>query len=67
MRPEFPSLVVGRPIERANAFVFPIYVAQLNLFDKFAPKPSWLVADSMQKQKVMAINRRLDGPSTRQS
>ena len=61
MRPTFPSLLVGNPIERANAYVFPIYVAQLNLFD-FARKPSWSVADTRQKQKVLAINRRLDGP-----
>ena len=61
MRPQFPSLLVGSPIERANAFVFPLYVAQLNLFD-FARKPSWSVADTMQKQKVLAINQRLDGP-----
>jgi hypothetical protein len=61
MQPCFPSLLVGDPIERANAFVFPLYVAQLNLFD-FARKPSWAVADSMQKQKVLAINQRLDGP-----
>ena len=61
MRPQFPSLLVGSPIERANAFVFPLYVAQLNLFD-FARKPSWSVADTLQKQKVLAINQRLDGP-----
>ena len=61
MRPQFPSLLVGSPIERANAFVFPLYVAQLNLFD-FARKPSWLIADTRQKQKVLAINQRLDGP-----
>ena len=62
MRPCFPSLLVGDPIERANAYVYPIYVAQLNLFDKFARKPSWSVADTRQKQKVLAINQRLDGP-----
>ena len=36
-------------------------MAQLNLFD-FARKPSWLVADTVQKQKVLSINQRLDGP-----
>jgi len=61
MQPQFPSLLVGNPIERANAFVYPLYVAQLNLFD-FARKPSWSVADTRQKQKVLAINQRLDGP-----
>ncbi len=62
MRPCFPSLLVGHPIERANGFVYPLYVAQLDLFDKFARKPSWSVADTRQKQKVVAINQRLDGP-----
>ena len=60
-RPQFPSLLVGNPIERANAFVYPLFIAQLNLFD-FARKPSWSVADTTQKQKVLAINQRLDGP-----
>jgi hypothetical protein len=62
MRPTFPSWLVGDPIERANAYVYPLYFAQLNLFDKFHPKPSWSVADTRQKQKVLAINQRLDGP-----
>ena len=57
----FPHCLSVNPIERANAFVFPLYVAQLNLFD-FARKPSWSVADTRQKQKVLAINQRLDGP-----
>ena len=33
--PCFPSVIVGHPIERANAFVYPYYVAQLDLFNPF--------------------------------
>lgn len=62
MKPVFPSLNIGNPVERADVVVYPIFLAQLNLFDKFDTKPFWAVADYKQKQKTLAANRRIDGP-----
>jgi len=59
MNPTFPSLNVGNPIERSGFAVFPIFVAQLNLFD-IHDQPPYAVADSKQRKKVMACNRKLD-------
>jgi len=62
MRPRFPSLRIGTPVERGDVVVYPLFLAQLNLFDKFDQKPFWSVADSNQQRKVLACNRRIDGP-----
>ena len=59
--PQFPSLLVGNPIERADAFVFPLYVAQLNLFDKFARKRSWSPMPS-RVQSLGDKSETSDGP-----
>ncbi len=60
-KPTFPSLNVGNPVERSGFAVFPIFVAQLNLFDIHDPKPPYAVADAKQRRKVLACNRNLDG------
>ena len=60
-RPTFPSVNIGNPVERSGFAVFPIFVAQLNLFDIHDPKPPYAVADSKQRRKVLACNRKLDG------
>ena len=62
MRPQFPSLNVGKPFQRGTVLVFPLYLAQFDLFDRFAAKPPWFVADSKLKQTALACNRRADGP-----
>ena len=62
MRPIFPSLNVGDPVQRVGVAVFPVYVAQLQLFEKFDPKPPYAVAGSRQRKKVMACNRKMEGP-----
>ena len=60
-RPTFPSVNIGNPVERSGFAVFPIFVAQLNLFDIHDPKPPYAVADAKQRRKVLACNRKLDG------
>jgi hypothetical protein len=54
---------IGNPVERSGFAVFPIFAAQLNLFDKFDPKPPWSVADAKQRKKIMACNGKVDSPT----
>lgn len=61
MKPTFPAVNIGSPVERSGFAVFPIYVAQLNLFAIHDPKPPYAVADAKQRRKVLACNRNLDG------
>ncbi len=61
LQPTFPSLNVGKAVQRAGIAVFPLYVAQLELFDRFDPKPPYAVADFRQRKKVLASNRNVDG------
>ena len=62
MLPAFPSLNIGTPVQRGDVVVYPIYVAQLSLFDKLAPEQSWSVATSAERKTVLACNHKSSGP-----
>ena len=55
MLPAFPSLNIGTPVQRGDVVVYPIYVAQLSLFDKLAPEQSWSVATSAERKRSSPV------------
>ena len=62
MLPAFPSLNIGKPVQRRNAVVYPVFIAQLPLFDKFAPEQPWSVATWLERKAVLACNHKSSGP-----
>lgn len=63
MRPRFPSLNLGTPFQRGFAVVFPIYAAQMTLFDTTSLETSWHVSDSHTRKKMVVSNRGPHGPT----